>query len=250
MCDRILITRPVSQAEKTAQWFKEQGVDSFCFPLLDITQAPPSLPLDTLVNKEAYDHIIFISANAVLYSLTHYQMLPTASSHKVWAIGEATALALEESGIQNVLCVQGAQNSEALLAAELLQNVKGKRILIYRGQGGRQHLASELAKRGAQVEYCETYIRQAITNVNLNNRLQSYLTWSGSGGNIAVLVLSVETLSVLHKYIGRFFPLGIQPPIIVPSMRVKREAQRLGFVSVYDAPSAKLSHIYQTFQQL
>jgi len=59
------------------------------------------------------------------------------------AIGTATAKTLEQILSAEVITNSGA-NSEALLELEALseKDVRGKKIIIFRGEGGREHLAT------------------------------------------------------------------------------------------------------------
>jgi uroporphyrinogen-III synthase len=76
-------------------------------------------------------------------------------------IGSATGAALIERirDAGSKLITSEPYNSEALLEASALRQVKGKRILILRGQQGRNLLGDELSARGARVEYREVYRR-------------------------------------------------------------------------------------------
>ena len=58
-----------------------------------------------------------------------------------------------------MICPKQGANSEALLATEELQYIEGQKIVIFRGQGGRELLAQTLSQRGAAVEYAEVYLR-------------------------------------------------------------------------------------------
>jgi uroporphyrinogen-III synthase len=52
-------------------------------------------------------------------------------------------------------CPAQAFTSEALLALPELRQLPGRRILILRGEGGREHLRETLRARGAEVDYLE-----------------------------------------------------------------------------------------------
>jgi uroporphyrinogen-III synthase len=55
---------------------------------------------------------------------------------------------------------QSSADSEALLSLPELRDVAGRRVLVFRGEGGREVLAAELTARGARVEYAECYRRE------------------------------------------------------------------------------------------
>jgi len=76
------------------------------------------------------------------------------------AIGAATAKILKQVSSAQVVTNNGA-NSEALLELDALSAdvIHGKKIIIFRGEGGREFLATMLRERGAKVDYVEVYRR-------------------------------------------------------------------------------------------
>jgi uroporphyrinogen-III synthase len=76
------------------------------------------------------------------------------------AVGATTAASWQESGVQPQ--VPQDARSEGLLALPALNAVRGKRILILRGDGGREFLAEQLRGRGALVDYCECYLASLV----------------------------------------------------------------------------------------
>ena len=85
--------------------------------------------------------MIFVSTNAVDYA---YPLLPDQLPADVGiaAIGQATAQALDRVGLTPTL-VPERMDSEGLLALPGLQDIQGRRVLILRGNGGRELLAED-----------------------------------------------------------------------------------------------------------
>jgi uroporphyrinogen-III synthase len=73
-------------------------------------------------------------------------------------VGAGTRRELERLGLKNVTSPRAGADSEALL--EALHDVAGKRIVIFRGEGGRELLGDTLRERGARVEYAACYRRR------------------------------------------------------------------------------------------
>lgn len=82
------------------------------------------------------------------------------ASLRIAAIGKGSAKVLAQYGVQNVITPKQKFDSEALLELPELQAITGKRIVIFRGDGGRELLDDELARRGARYEYAECYRHQ------------------------------------------------------------------------------------------
>ena len=88
------------------------------------------------------------------------------------AIGPVTAAELNTFGIKQVLTPCIRFDSEALLALPEMQNMQGKKVMLFRGIGGRDVLGDTLKSRGAQVTFAECYQRvNPQTNCDLLAKL-------------------------------------------------------------------------------
>ena len=150
----IVVTRPLAQAARLADWIAERGGQPVVFPLLEISPADDPQPLQrAIANLDSYCLAIFISPNAVDHSV------PAILARRSWpaglravAIGQASVAALANYGIDNTLAPVERFDSEALLELPELQEalVSGHRVVIFRGNGGRELLADADAVEPAE----------------------------------------------------------------------------------------------------
>lgn len=229
----VLVTRPVHQAQRLSTLIESAGGTSWRFPVLDIAgPRDPDKVRRTLAQLAAFDMVIFISPNAVQWGLefvTAAGGLPAAV--KVAAVGRGSARELAERGIEPDIFPSRQFNSEALLAMEPLQQVAGKRIAIFRGEGGRELLAQTLRERGADIEYVECYRRVQpdndpaallaalghgdvdIITITSNDALENLLTLVGDGGRQLLLKLPLVVISERGQALAA--ERGFQGPIII-----------------------------------
>ncbi|OGS91045.1 MAG: uroporphyrinogen III synthase [Gallionellales bacterium GWA2_60_18] len=159
---KIAVTRPRDQAVPLVQKIEQAGGIPLLFPLLEIAAAPDTQTLHEQVSRIARsDLAIFISPNAVQYGMAAIRAAGVAlpASLRIAAVGQGSARALRELGIADVVVPVDRFDSEGLLALPALQDVAGKRVMILRGDGGRELLGDTLKARGAQVEYVACYRR-------------------------------------------------------------------------------------------
>jgi len=162
----LLITRPVMPASRTAQRLAALGATPLIFPTT-IIEAPhdPSRLNKVLATLSNYYAAIFVSPSAAEMTLAPFgtaaRQLPVGLH--VFAPGPGTAEDLTSRGVVNVEIPETSFDSDGLLALSELQEaaVKGKRIVIFRGNDGRELLREELAKRGATVDAITAYHRRA-----------------------------------------------------------------------------------------
>ena len=157
----IVITRPLAQAGHLAELLLEQGATPVRFPVLAIHELEDVRPLlDAAVRLDQFDLVIFVSPNAVS------KALDVMLKHRAWpqgirvvTMGKSSERELTVRGIGNVIAPQQRFDSEALLEMAELREVRGWRVLICRGDGGRELLGETLIGRGADVEYLTCYRR-------------------------------------------------------------------------------------------
>jgi uroporphyrinogen-III synthase len=229
----VLVTRPVHQAENLVRLIAEAGGEAVRFPALAIDSPADSARVrDVLASLTSFDLAVFVSPNAVDYG---FALLGGAwpPSVPVSAVGEGSAAALQRQGIAAVIVPLVGADSESLLATAQLANPRGKRVLILRGEGGRELLAEELRRRGAEVTYAECYRR-----VQPRTDPAPLIARWEHGGLHAVSVMSGETLHNLWAMVKlRGQGLLRITPLFVPHVRIAERARRLGLTQVVVTPA-------------
>jgi len=221
----IVVTRPREHAPALAERIRAAGGDPILFPTIEIL--PPENPgavRDLIERLDGFQLAIFVSPTAAMRG---HAMV--AASRKwpeslgVAAVGMGTATALEELGIHAVIAPADEADSEALAALPELQDLRGRSIVIFRGQGGREWLRTRLEERGARVEYAECY-RRARPDADPGALLAR---WQ-SGGIEAVSITSAEGLANFFDMLG---PTGRgylrATPVFVPHQRIALAARKL-----------------------
>ena len=230
----ILITRPREQAEALANAVREQGGEAILFPAIEITDIADRTRLDALIDRiETFDSAIFISPNAArrgLKAVRARRELPP--NLQMIAIGTGTARELERQGVGSVIVPPGRFDSETLLKLPELADAANRRIVIFRGQGGRALLGETLAARGASVEYAECYVRAEPTG-DVKPLLQAWSSEAIDG----VVVTSSEGLRNLHALLGAEGRAYLQrTALFVPHERIAATARTLGLNSIIVTP--------------
>ena len=233
----MLVTRPAGQAAALCDLVSAAGYSAHSQPLLELEVLPelPPQQRQLLLDLDRYQHVIFVSTNAVRFGMDciedYWPQLPAGVTW--YAIGEVTAALLRDYGVAAV--TPGTDmTSEGLLAVPQLRAVQGQRVLIVKGEGGRATLGEELVGRGARVDELVCYRRRCpdLPPGELAARLNEWcidliMISSGEGlANLQILLSAQETTKFRH--IG----------LIVPSRRIACLAIKAGFDQVVTAENA------------
>ena len=210
----VVITRPRAAAQALGAALEREGARAFVFPALTIEPMDPAgESADALSELARCTLAVFVSANAVDHGLAAVRRIGHwPATARVAGIGEATARALQAAGFAQVIAPRERHDSEALLALPEMSAVRGQRILIFRGEGGREHLRTVLESRGAWVRYVECY-RRARPQAD-----PAQLREAWRRGEVhAVSALSAETLENFIALMGEdAAPLLARAALVVP----------------------------------
>ena len=231
----VLVTRPAHQAVHLAELIVAAAGKPVLFPVLEILDAADLQPLYALIDRlDSFDLAIFISPNAVnkaMNLIKSRRELPAAL--KIAAIGRGSSKELKHFGVTDIIAPTARFDSENLLELPQLQDVAGQRIVVFRGDGGREVLGDTLTTRGAIIEYAECY-RRSRPDASAGGLLRQ---WSRNEIN-AVTVTSAEGLRNLYDMLGK---LGRQwlktTPVFVPHERILEVARELGLEQGVVTPS-------------
>lgn len=199
---KVLVTRPDGQAASLMALLAEHGFTVRHEPALQIEPVP--LVANAVASLDRAHAAFFVSANAARLALPLI-----ADAIGDWpdavhclAVGEATAGVLRDAGLPVVVPAEGF-NSEAVLALPCLARLDGKRVLVFRGDGGRELFAGALRDRGASVDYIQVYRRHCNTafcyppdtDVMLVTSVQSWHCMAGRISGSPVVVAGSERIA-------------------------------------------------------
>ncbi len=245
----VVLTRPAGQSDALAARLAAAGVATVDFPLIDIAPADDEAPLRAAFAALAsFALVVFVSPNAVDCAFARFDAIwPHALP--VGVVGPGSVAALARYGVAapayNVISPAAAAgddaarfDSEALYAAleaSLGANAfEGKRVLIIRGDGGREWLADRLREAGAEVETVAAY-RRIVPQppVGTWTRIRALL----AGEPHVWLVTSSEGVRNLHELAREHLSAGEiaqlrHAPFVAPHPRIAETARELGFDSI------------------
>lgn len=222
----IVVTRPQRQAATLAALIAARGGRAIVFPTLEIRDIEDSSALSDVIERlDCFDIAIFVSPNAVergLAAIRERRGLPVTL--RCAAVGRGSARALEREGIKDVIAPVAGDDSESLLELPDLREVEGKRVVVFRGAGGRELIRKTLEARGAHVEYAECY-RRALPAAD-----SAELTRAWEGAGIAAFVsTSSEGLRNLCTMLGaRGRERLARTPVFVTHPRIAEVGRQLG----------------------
>ena len=245
---RLLLTRPADESAALSDILAQAGIFSSCLPLLEIEPIPVSDTMCAAIQTlDRFCAVIVVSKPAARIGVelvSRYWPHPPAL--KWFSVGAATAQILESSGLDVSFPAEG-DDSEALLELPGLRAAitqAAARVLIMRGEGGRELLAERLRELGASVEYLELYRRglphyppTALLDRIEAERLNGLVVSSGQG------------FEHLHQLAGTAWPQLARLPLFVPSPRVAELARAAGAQTVVDCRGASAAALLTALRE-
>lgn len=249
----LIITRPRLQAKPLAERLRVQGINSLIFPLLEIRPFTEQQDLKlAFQDLEKFSLVIFVSPNAIEIAFNVYKEMTSA----IWptpiaVLGPGSIKALNRHGInsKNTRIISPVNllhtkqdvieqsvgyyfDSEKLLEALIdtgldLQTLRGKRVLLIRGMGGRELLAQTLRQAGVDLTIVEIYQRcmpvpNAILWTELKKVIRSPHIW------LLTSAEAVKNLSTLRQA-QSWLPLT---STLVTHPRIAEIAGKIGFSKI------------------
>lgn len=245
---RLLLTRPEDESAALAGVLAQKGIFSSSLPLLEIEPIPASDTMRGMMQDlDAYCAVIVVSKPAARIGIDLVSRFwPRPPALKWFSVGAATAQILKDHGLDVSFPAQG-DDSEALLDLPQLREAIARpepRVLIMRGEGGRELLAERLRERGASVEYLELYRRDlpqyppaALPDRIKAERLNGLVVSSGQG------------FEHLLQLAGDAWPQLAQLPLFVPSPRVAELARAAGALTVVDCRGASAAALLTALRE-
>ncbi|CAE6828089.1 fused uroporphyrinogen-III synthase HemD/membrane protein HemX [Paraburkholderia aspalathi] len=245
----VVITRPAGQSNELIAQLAAAGVAVLDFPLIDIAPVTDEAPLRAaLASLERYALVVFVSPNAVDHAF--------ARSDAIWphalpigVVGPGSVQALARHGVAapaytiisppSVAEDDTARfDSEGLFAAIDTAlgatSLEGKRVLIVRGDGGREWLADRLREAGAEVETVAAY-RRLVPEPSIGGWARVHALLAGAPH--AWLLTSSEGVRNLHELAQEHLTADEitqlkHANLVTPHPRIAQTARALGFDSI------------------
>ncbi|GGP23921.1 uroporphyrinogen-III synthase [Silvimonas iriomotensis] len=156
---RVWVTRPAAQSAGLLTRLREAGAVPVALPLLEIAPAADPAALDAALAELAHtDLAIFVSPSAMDAVMARLGAAWPAQV-PVAVVGPGSQRRAEELGMTDIISPATRFDSEGLLAEPRMQALAGRRVVLFRGDGGRELLPDALRERGARLQVVSAYRR-------------------------------------------------------------------------------------------
>jgi uroporphyrinogen-III synthase len=238
MPEKVVVTRPRAQAEPLARRIAAAGREVVVFPLLEIAPLDDTSALQAaLAELDQFALAAFVSPNAIdaVFALRPAwpAQLPIA------VLGEGSRAALARHGIAGdayrvyVPVDPARSDSEHLLQALDLAALAGRKVLVVRGETGREVLPDALRAAGVDVETVAAY-RRAVPDLTPDFAASLRALLAGPNDWIITSSEALRGLAGLVEQLdGGASVANLQRQrLIVPHARIAETASALGFTAV------------------
>lgn len=218
---RVVLTRPAERQGDLAQRLMQQGCEVLDLPALSIHPLSADWCADD-VRPDAFDVLVFVSRAAWdCYIAAVHDADPGfawPSSAVLAAVGQATARCIRQDLGDTVTVLSpasdSAQDSESLWTLLEPRLTVGARVLLVRGDQGRDWLADRLRAAGVQLRLLSVYRRErAHWPFEGVVRLKA---WRDDGrGSGVLLVTSLQSLQAIEEQVRHANLLGWLPSAVV-----------------------------------
>ena len=232
---RVIVTRPAAQAASWVDRLAARGIEAVSVPLIEIVAAPDAGAVRAAwAGLPSRRLVVFVSANAVL------QFFAARPGQAAWpmpllaaAPGPGTAEALRAAGVDAASIVEPAVaapqlDSEALWERLSAHEWRAARVLVVRGDGGRDWLAERLAEAGASVETVAAYTR-LVPRPSAETRRRIDAAFADPAGHVWLFSNS-EAITNLELLVGPARAVGSRA--ITTHPRIAARARQAGFITV------------------
>src|SRR5471032_192600 len=251
----VVVTRPLGQSAALLALLARAGFESIEFPLIDIGPVADAAPLHAALGELYapapldFALVVFVSPNAIDHA---FAALSSAWPLQIpiGVVGPGSVAALARQGVAAsaytiISPAAGATvtetptypryDSEALHAAIEAHfghdGLKDKRVLIVRGDGGREWLADALSEAGAKVENVAAY-RRIVPEPSMRDweRIHALLAGVPHAWLLtsSVGVRNLEGLAREYLTVDETLTLK-HAPLVTPHPRIAEAARQAGF---------------------
>jgi uroporphyrinogen-III synthase len=238
---KVMILRPHEQSEELCRLVTDSGGIALKFPTL-VIEPTDSISKSDICNLIAWSElIIFVSRNSVRVLSGLLGGLEGLFDKKsIFAAGEGTAVEAEAAGIKKIVSPDKLSGSDGLLllAGFNPPAILGEKVLIVRGETGRELLKTELESRGALVKYAEIYTR-ALPSVSKEGIEK---LWQQNPPDIIVLTSKNGLYNLIKLTPIQFHDRLFSTDIVAISKRIADAGREAGFTGKASVAKTQSDH--------
>lgn len=243
MARLVVITRPQAQAGALASQVLALGREALLFPLLEIHPLDDTAPLRAALQQlERYALVAFVSPNAIDAAFALRAQWPAGLALAV--VGEGSRMALASHGVNDgnatILRPADSRRSDSQGLLEVLDKsaLRGREVLIIRGESGRELLADELRAAGAHVTAVAAY-RRCVPPLDARRREQLARLIETPGDWIVTSSEALRNLVAMVGQVGGGDAVAKmqQQHFLLPHVRIAETAHMLGFLNITQTAS-------------